>query len=132
MKTTLFITGAFFMATAIAMGAMGAHYLGKHLDAGQLQSYETGVRYMVYHALAMLVLSQLPWLKPAALKLVYILMLVGIIFFSFSIFLLATRPLHGWNVGFLGPFTPVGGLLLLISWAILIVKVAFHGKQAGL
>ena len=106
---------------AVALGALGAHSLNELLTTEKLNSFETGVRYQFYHSLALLIIG-LNANKLNATALIGKFMLIGIVFFSFSIYLLSLQELIGINLSILGPITPIGGLLLMISWLILIFK----------
>lgn len=115
-----------FGLTAIILGAFGAHALKAVLSEQQLISFETGVRYQVYQALFLLFVGSTNLLSDKAKKISTIFITIGVLFFSFSIYLLATQGLFGINFKFLGPITPVGGLLIMIGWAYTAIKV---GKQ---
>lgn len=106
---------------AVVLGAFGAHTLNELLTTEKLNSFETGVRYQFYHSLALLIIG-LNANKLNATALIGKFMLIGIVFFSFSIYLLSLQELIGINLSLLGPITPIGGLLLMISWLILIFK----------
>lgn len=115
--------GSILMILGIILGAFGAHALKEVLNPEQLTSFETGVRYQMYHGLALLVLGLNADKLKFNLKLIVVLMLIGLLFFSGSIYLLALQSVLEINLRFLGPITPIGGLLLIISWAIFIVKM---------
>ncbi|SRR5690606_11310347 len=116
MTRKLVTLAAFFGFVAIILGAFGAHALKEVLTAEQLVSFETGVRYQMYHALFLLLVSQLNVLTEKNKRTIGILTTIGVFLFSGSIFLLATQGLLGINFKFLGPVTPVGGLFLILSW----------------
>ncbi|MBS1651671.1 MAG: DUF423 domain-containing protein [Bacteroidetes bacterium] len=116
----------FIGASAVALGALGAHFLRMKLDAGliserQYNGYESAVRYQMFHAILMLVLSL--YNKDKNIKLLNLsiaLLLLGILFFSGSIYLLVLAVPSGSVFGkIIGPITPIGGLLLIIAWIIL-------------
>lgn len=120
------IWAAILGATAIALGALGAHTLKNHLTAAQLISFETGVRYQIYHALALLFVGLWLHLKPSRLLLfARNFIILGTLFFSVSIYLLNLQNVLLADFSFLGPITPIGGLLLIVGW-ILIALDAFH------
>lgn len=116
MEKKILLTALIFGFISIVLGAFGAHALKKVLGPDQLTSFEVGVRYMMYHALFLLFVSSTSFLLPEQKNVVYNLALLGIIFFSVSIFLLSTSGITGMNFKFLGPITPIGGLLLIASW----------------
>ena len=116
MAKNLITLASFFGFVAIILGAFGAHALKEVLTTEQLISFETGVRYQMYHALFLLLISQLNVLTEKNKRTIGILTTIGIFLFSGSIFLLATQNLSGINFKFLGPITPIGGLFLILSW----------------
>lgn len=120
MEKRLFSLAAFLGMTAIILGAFGAHALKKYLDVSQLATFETGVRYQMYHALFLFfvgLVSVNAWVKKA----IFYLVLVGVLFFSGSIYLLATDGMNDFNFKVLGPVTPIGGMLLIIAWLLLLI-----------
>lgn len=117
------LLGAILIVVGIILGAFGAHALKEVLNSDQLASFETGVRYQMYHGLALLILGFNADKFQSSLKVVTIFILVGVVFFSGSIYLLALQSIMDANLRFLGPVTPIGGLLLIISWGLLIVKI---------
>ena len=121
MNNKLISIAALLAFLAVGLGAFGAHTLNELLTTEKLNSFETGVRYQFYHSLALLIIG-LNANKLNATALIGRLMLIGIVFFSFSIYLLSLQELIGINLSILGPITPIGGLLLMISWLILIFK----------
>ncbi|WKW47048.1 DUF423 domain-containing protein [Myroides sp. JBRI-B21084] len=116
MTKKLVTLAAFFGFIAIILGAFGAHGLKKVLTEAQLISFETGVKYQMYHALFLLLIAQLSILTDKNKRTIGILTTVGVFLFSGSIYLLATQALTGINFKFLGPITPVGGMFLITSW----------------
>ncbi len=107
---------------AVSLGALGSHFLKVRLTQDALSSFEVGVRYLVYHSLAILIISSFSTLD-SAIKLTFVkLTLVGILLFSGSIFMLSTQQLHGWPVKYLGPITPIGGFLLISAWGYLMLS----------
>ena len=121
MNNKLISIAALLAFLSVALGAFGAHSLNELLTTEKLNSFETGVRYQFYHSLALLIIC-LNANKLNATALIGKFMLIGIVFFSFSIYLLSLQELIGINLSILGPITPIGGLLLMISWLILIFK----------
>lgn len=116
MNKTIFGMGILFGVTAIILGAFGAHGLEARLEPAQLDTFETGVKYQMYHALFLLVVAQLKPLSVQRQKQVFILTLLGVVFFSFSIYLLATNVLTGFDFRVIGFVTPIGGLCLIAAW----------------
>ena len=124
MEKKLLLTGSILMLIGVILGAMAAHVLENYLDPKQIESFQTGVRYLIYHALSMLVISQISLFSRKTKNILWMLFLAGTILFSFSIFLLAIAPLTTLDVRFLGPVTPVGGLLLISGWVYAIAKLS--------
>ncbi|MGG8496634.1 DUF423 domain-containing protein [Tenacibaculum sp. TC6] len=126
MSQILLFFGAIYGMLAVIFGAFGAHALKKVLTEEQLKSFETGVKYQMYHALVLLIIGfNIP--QPSAL-LGWSFML-GIFMFSFSIYGLVLSDVKGKKLRFLGPVTPLGGLLLIIGWALLLYTISqtVHG-----
>lgn len=114
--------GSFFGLTAVILGAIGAHALKESLTPEQLHSFETGVRFQMYHALVLVGIA----LKGHSFHLRYEKWIVnmfglGIIFFSWSIYALSMQDLLNADLRFLGPITPIGGTLLIVGWAMILI-----------
>jgi uncharacterized membrane protein YgdD (TMEM256/DUF423 family) len=118
MDKKIFSAAGFFGMTAIILGAFGAHALKKVLTVEQLVIFETGVKYQMYHALFLLFLGLNSHLSFKTKKTILVLTILGIIFFSGSIYLLSTDSLNAFNFKVIGFITPIGGLLLIMAWAI--------------
>jgi len=123
MNKSITATGIILILTAIILGAFGAHALKEILSAERLLSFETGVKYQMYHGLSFLTLGLLADRFLFALKTFYAVALSGIILFSGSIYLLAMQEVLDVKLTFLGPITPIGGLLLITAWSMLLFKV---------
>ncbi len=129
MNKTFLMAGAFFGLLAVVIGAFGAHGLKPHLDAASLTTFETGVRYQMYHALLLLFLGVYSGMPLKRAKIVFYLIVFGILFFSGSIYGLSTDNLTGFNVKRIGFITPVGGTLLITAWGILLYDfIRFSSK----
>ncbi|MFA9188594.1 DUF423 domain-containing protein [Flavobacterium sp. FBOR7N2.3] len=116
-------TAALLGMIAIILGAFGAHALKKVLSIEQLATFETGVRYQMYHALFLLFIGLIPNLTLKAKNIIYNLVLSGVLLFSGSIYLLATNNLTPIDFRFIGPVTPIGGLLLISAWTVLLFNI---------
>lgn len=127
MKKNSVITGIVFIAVAIILGAFGAHLLDKYLAVDKLASFETGVRYQIYHGLALLVLG-LNAEKLPNLRLTTRLLTIGTLLFSGSIYLLIVSPVFDLNLKFLGPVTPIGGAVLITAWILLLFAILKQKK----
>ncbi len=102
--------GALLAFLGVGLGAFGAHALNGVLSSGQLETYQTAVRYQMFHALGLLALGALPLRAQRAAPWLFI----GSIVFSGSLYALV------WSgVSILGAVAPIGGVLQLIGWAIL-------------
>ena len=113
------VLGSLFGLLAVVFGAFGAHALKKSLSDDQLKSFETGVKYQMYHAVLLLVLSFNLNLDTALQQYMIYCFIIGTLLFSFSIYLLVIGKSKGKSMKFLGPVTPMGGLLLVIGWGLL-------------
>ena len=119
MNNKIITIAAFFGMTAIILGAFGAHALKKVLTIDQLATFETGVKYQMYHGLFLLFIGLNTQLGDKVKKTIFNLTILGVIFFSGSIYLLATDNLNTFNFKVIGFITPIGGLLLIGSWGVL-------------
>lgn len=114
--------GAFFGLASIVLGAFAAHRFRRIFSTEVLQSFETGVKYMMYHAIALIVLGFHLNFVSLGQRLTALFMILGVILFSFSIFGLCYGAHKKINLRFLGPVTPMGGLLLVVAWALLFTQ----------
>ncbi|MBW3519677.1 DUF423 domain-containing protein [Flavobacterium sp. NKUCC04_CG] len=121
MNETALLFGSIFGGTAVIFGAFGAHFLKKRFNKEQLANFETGVRYQMYHALALLAigLSSLPpndYLINAVR-----FFIIGTLLFSFSIYGLTISSAMKSKIKILGPITPIGGLFLVAGWSMILI-----------
>jgi uncharacterized membrane protein YgdD (TMEM256/DUF423 family) len=106
------ITGAL----AVAIGAFGAHGLKPLMDITQQETFKTGSLYHFFHALVLLIIS-LSGNNDKVLYQSFYLFLIGIILFSGSLYLISTcHVFMDASCRFLGPVTPLGGLLFIAAW----------------
>jgi uncharacterized membrane protein YgdD (TMEM256/DUF423 family) len=126
MKYKLIRLAALSGAVAVILGALGAHQLKTMLSASSLDSFDKGVKYQMYHTLLLLIMafSYKPEIEKE-IKQIAIFLILGISLFSFSIYLLSTQSITGFDFSFLGPITPLGGLALITAWLLL----AFNAKK---
>lgn len=125
MQKTFGIIAALYGALAVILGAFGAHALKEKLDAYQLEIFNKGVQYQFYHVIALFAVVFLAEkIQPKTLTFAGWFFSVGILFFSGSLYLLATRSLMGTDAltPILGPVTPLGGLCFIIGWTLLLVS----------
>lgn len=115
MPRFFFIAGTIAAAVAVGLGAFGAHGLEKHVTPERLGTFETGVRYHMYHALALFAVSWAAMQWPGwPVQWAGYLFLAGIVLFSGSLYVLVLT-----DTPWLGAITPLGGLALIIGWCML-------------
>ena len=122
----IFITATLLGLVGVVLGAFVAHDLRSVLPDLALESFQTGVRYQIYHAFFLFVIGLNSHLSSTQKKYILGLTLAGIILFSLSIYLLATNAMTSIDFSFLGPITPFGGLLLISAWAFLLCVYIKH------
>ena len=127
MNKQLLIAGSIFGFLAVLIGAFGAHGLEKHLDAESITTFETGVKYQMYHALLLLIASSLP-MSIKIKKRLFFLIVIGVLFFSGSIYGLATNELTGFDFKKIALITPLGGTLLITAWGMLVYTFLLKNK----
>lgn len=121
-QRTLLRLTALLGAASVGIGAFAAHGLEALVTADRLEIFQTGVRYQVYHTLAIGSVTALitsPTVNARRLSLAVYLWLVGIVVFCGSLYLLTLREYHGIPTGLLGPITPLGGLFFIAGWVVL-------------
>lgn len=120
MKTFTLVFGAVYGLISVILGAFGAHALKKIISVDKLASFEIGVRYQMYAAFFLLIVGYILKFETTSEKWISILMIVGTFLFSVTIYLLAFSEVAAIPSKIIGPITPLGGLLMIISWAMLI------------
>lgn len=123
------VIGAFLGALGVCLGAYGAHGLKNIVTESQVATFEVGVRYQMYHAFLLLFVGICGFISDKTKKIVTILVVLGILFFSGSIYVLTLKDLIDINLKFVGPITPIGGLLLIIAWSTLGIAVFKNRKD---
>ena len=123
MNKTILITGTVFGVSGICLGAFAAHGLENTISEDAIKSFETGVTYQIYHAFFLWFIGSLHKISIKWKKLIYLLVLVGVILFSGSIYGLATNELWAFDFRTIALSTPLGGLLLISAWIILLVAL---------
>lgn len=118
MKINLIIT-AIIGAIAIILGAFGAHALKEKLDVDALASYETGVKYLMYHVLVLLFINSFGGFSDGSKNTLSLIFFIGLLFFSGSIFLISLKIVPAKSIWFI---TPLGGVLLIIGWVFMAIK----------
>jgi len=122
MNRKFLITGAIFGLLAVIIGAFGAHGLKPLLDEAARESFETGVKYQMYHAVLLLLMGSFRLSPFRFQKPIFYLLLFGIICFSGSIYLLATNNLTSIDFKGIALVTPLGGTLLITGWILLLLE----------
>ena len=102
------------------LGAFGAHKLKDVLTTSNLTSFETAVRYQMYHVFFLLFLGMYTGINKKAKQTIYGVVILGIFFFSGSIYILSTSKITGIDISAIGVITPIGGLFLIIAWGLLL------------
>ncbi|WP_297762484.1 DUF423 domain-containing protein [uncultured Muriicola sp.] len=119
MNRTILLTAVFFGVLSVILGAFGAHGLKSMLSESSLDSFQTGVTYQMYHALVLLWLGSTVQWTATQKKWIYYCFTIGVVFFSFSIYLLATNELTSINFKSLAFITPLGGGFLISGWVLI-------------
>jgi uncharacterized membrane protein YgdD (TMEM256/DUF423 family) len=116
MERTFFVIASLLGSLSVALGAFGAHALRDRIEAGLLANYQTGVTYMFYHALALFVVvfALSRWTGGSQPVWAGWLFVIGIVFFSGSLFLMAFT-----GQRWLGAITPIGGVAFIAGWLLL-------------
>lgn len=117
MDRTFLIAAGLFGLIGVALGAFGAHALQRRVTPERLITFETGVRYLLYHAFALFAVVAIRTWGPdsAASTVAGVAFIVGVVLFSGSLFVLVLTDEPRW-----GAVTPVGGLVFLVGWAALV------------
>ncbi|HRG58162.1 MAG TPA: DUF423 domain-containing protein [Bacteroidia bacterium] len=123
MKSKLISTAAILGAISVILGALAAHQLKNVLTPTSLDAFDKGVRYQIYHSLLLLLIAfSYNKENERDIKPIAILIIVGVVLFSFSIYLLSTQSLSQINFSILGPITPIGGICMILAWILLAIK----------
>jgi uncharacterized membrane protein YgdD (TMEM256/DUF423 family) len=117
---TLLIAASFLGLISVILGAFGAHGLKALISLESLQTFETGVKYQMYHALLLLFVGGTTLISIKIKKVIFYLLVIGLLLFSGSIYGLATNELTGFDFKSIAFITPIGGLLLILAWLVLI------------
>lgn len=123
MKELVLIFGGIYGSLAVILGAFGAHALRRSFNDDQLRSYEVGVRYQLFHAILLIISGVVfPFMQGLQVLTAWLLIL-GVFLFSFSIYGLTYSDSRGKKLKFLGPVTPLGGLLLIAGWITFTISI---------
>jgi uncharacterized membrane protein YgdD (TMEM256/DUF423 family) len=121
MNKKILISASFLGFTAIILGAFAAHGLKELIPLESIQSFETGVRYQMYHALFLLFVGNTSVVSAKNKRVIFYLVVVGWLFFSGSIYGLATNLLTNFDFKVIGFVTPIGGLCFIFAWVLLFI-----------
>jgi len=122
MNKKILIAGSIFGLISIALGAFASHGLENVITKDAIETFQVGVRYQMYHALLLLFVGSSLKIKSNYKQWIFILTTIGIILFSGSIYGLSTNELTSFDFKSIGFITPIGGLLLIISWVIMLLS----------
>lgn len=123
MNKSIVITAALLAGTAVLLGAFGAHGLKNIVSAELVNSFETGVRYQMYHALSLLIIGLSTTLPESVKKWVARMFGIGILLFCGSIYILTFKEQLHIEPGLWGLITPIGGVFFMAGWFLLVYKV---------
>lgn len=119
MKQLVLISAIFYGANSVILGAFGAHALKKVLSEAALRSFETGVRYQMFHAIVLLIVGFYFSFSTKLENAMAWMFIVGTFLFSVSIYILSMTEFLNIKLRFLGPVTPLGGLFMITGWILL-------------
>lgn len=122
MIRTILVTATLLGLTSVVFGAFGAHGLKALISVEAQQTFETGVRYQMYHAILLLFVGATPIISNAVKRIVFYLVVIGVVFFSGSIYGLATNNLTSFDFKLVALITPLGGVFLIVGWLFLFVN----------
>ncbi len=132
MTKRFIITVGIMGVLSIIMGAFGAHIISGKISEKYMDIYNTGTDYLMFHALALLALTFMNrYISRAYLNTIYYFFVIGVVLFSGSLLVISLSELTGMGIGSLGILTPIGGLLLIIGWIILIFAGASYSHKKG-
>lgn len=123
MNKKILIVGAILGILGVILGAFAAHGLEKLVDADAIKTFETGVRYQLYHAFFLLIIGGASFVDVKIKKAVFYLVIIGLVFFSGSIYGLATNELSSFDFKTIAMVTPLGGLLLILAWFTMLIGI---------
>ncbi len=122
MNKKIILAASLLGALAVILGAFGAHGLEGKVSTYHIETWKTANQYHFYHTFALLFLSTFSRAKTYSIKESFIAFLIGILFFSGSLYVLSVREITGFgNPSILGPITPLGGLSLIVGWVALFI-----------
>ena len=128
MNKTLILTASFFGAMAVILGAFGAHGLKGLIGSEKISIWQKGVEYQFYHTFALLYLSGVATHKSKLHGFAFTFFVIGILFFSGSLYLLALKDAFDLRfINSIGFITPIGGMFFIFGWVSIFLS-AFKNK----
>jgi uncharacterized membrane protein YgdD (TMEM256/DUF423 family) len=121
MNKKILISASILGMLAVVLGAFAAHGLENKVTEDAIETFQTGVRYQMYHALVLLFVAQTSYLRMNVKKGILYLVITGVLLFSGSIYGLATNALTSFDFKSIAFITPIGGLLLILSWIVMLI-----------
>jgi len=122
MNRKILIIASVLGLISVVLGAFASHGLKEVISQNDLQTFQVGVRYQMYHALLLLLIGSTLKIKDIVKKRIFWFTSVGLLLFSGSIYGLATNQLTEFDFTKIGFVTPIGGLLLIVSWLSLVLN----------
>ena len=122
MNKKILITAALFGFLSVGIGAFAAHGLKPLISEAAMRSFETGVRYQMYHAIVLLFIGGTSVLSAKTKTRLFYLIVIGVLLFSGSIYGLATNALSAFDFKAIGFITPIGGLFLISAWVVMFIE----------
>lgn len=126
MNKKLIVTASILGMITILLGAFGAHGLKKIVSPEAVTSFETGVRYQMYHTFLLLFLAMTNLLTAKNKKVIAFLTIVGIILFSGSIYFLTFKSFYDFSVTPVAILTPIGGFFFIFAWLYMAISAIKH------
>ena len=120
MNKTILIIASILGALGVVLGAMGSYLLKDKLGIDGLKNYETAVRYQMYHVFALFIVSILSYLTQNDKNLINLFFLLGILFFSGSLYAITAGGVPAKSIWYL---TPLGGIMFITGWVVLVWKL---------
>lgn len=132
MRKNFLRLGSLIAMLAVALGAFASHRLKLLLTPEELVTFEIGVRYQFYHALALIAVSIFMYLRNTSLLIAAgWLFFFGMLFFSGSLYLLSFKEhVFQFPVGFIAPLTPLGGTLFIAGWILFFIS-SYQTPKSG-
>ena len=129
MNKKILITASVLGMLAVLLGAFAAHGLENKVSTDAIDTFQTGVRYQMYHALLLLFVAHTSYLKTNIKKGILYLIIIGVLLFSGSIYGLATNTITSFDFKSIAFITPIGGFLLILSWTVMLISFVKNKEE---